>query len=424
MFIDSAKIFVKAGDGGNGKVSFHREKYVTNGGPDGGDGGKGGDIVFLVDEDMRTLADFRYKKKYVAQNGEHGGSRNCSGKGGESLIIRVPEGTLIKDSDTGRILADLTKNGQMSVIVKGGKGGAGNQHFATSTRQIPNFAKPGELGEEKWIELELKLLADVGLVGYPNAGKSTILSTVTSAKPKIANYPFTTLTPNLGVVEIDIGSSFIIADIPGLIEGAHEGVGLGHEFLKHVERTKVILHVVDVAGVDNREPLEDFRVINEELKRFNPVLASKLQIVVANKIDLPDSEVYMEDFRTTLETEGYKVFTVSAATNQGLRDVMLYVSKTLREIPDVVFYDESEQEKVYTLQDDDNVRVYKDEDVFVVEGEWARKMVHSTNFESYESLQYFQRAMKNKGIIAQLERLGISEGDTVRVHDFEFDYVK
>lgn len=423
MFIDSAKIYIKAGDGGNGKVSFHTEKYIAKGGPDGGDGGKGGNVVFQVEDGIRTLIDFRYKRKYTAQNGENGGSRNCSGKCAEDIIIKIPPGTLIKD-ESGSILKDMTNEGQTEIIARGGKGGAGNQHFATPTRQVPQFAKPGQKGQELTVTLELKLLADVGLVGYPNAGKSTILSTVTAAKPKIANYPFTTLVPNLGVVSIETNNSFVIADIPGLIEGAHEGVGLGHEFLKHIERTKVIIHVVDVAGIDNREPLEDFRIINEELKMFNPKLANKYQVVAANKIDLPDSEVYVDDFKAKLEAEGYKVFLISAATNKGLKELMLYVSEKLQELPNVIFIDEGLSEKVYKPQEMDDVKVYKDEDIFVVEGEWARRLVLSINFESYESLQYFQRAMKLRGVIGELEELGVEEGDTVRVFEFEFDYVK
>jgi GTPase len=424
MLIDSAKIFVKAGNGGNGKVSFHREKYIATGGPDGGDGGKGGNVIFTADEGMRTLIDFRYKRKYVADPGQNGGSAQCSGRGAEDLVVRVPVGTLIIDEATGRIMSDLNKSGQRVIVAKGGKGGAGNQHFATSTRQIPNFAKAGELGEERTVVLELKLLADVGLIGYPNVGKSTILSMVSAAQPKIANYHFTTIEPNLGVVSLGDGNSFVIADIPGLIEGAHEGVGLGHEFLKHVERTKLMVHVIDVAATEGRDPIKDFEVINEELKKYNAALAERPQIVAANKTDIPESEEYLENFTKEIEARGYKVFPISAATNKGLSELMGYVGNKLREIPETILVDETQDMAVYTVEEEDAFAIHKENEKFVVEGKWVRKIVASTNFTDYESLQYFQRALKKKGIIDELEKMGINEGDTVKIYDAEFDYVR
>ncbi len=424
MFIDRAKIHIKAGDGGDGKVSFHREKYIAAGGPDGGDGGKGGDVVLIVDEGLRTLIDFKYRKKYFADNGEPGGPSNCSGKGGGDLVIKVPPGTLVKDGETGRILADMTKPGQKVVIAKGGKGGAGNQHFATSTRQAPSFARAGDQGEEYRVELELKTIADVGLVGFPNAGKSTILSMVSAATPKIADYPFTTLEPNLGVVGIDGGGSFVLADIPGLIEGAHEGVGLGYEFLRHVERTRLLLHVVDVAGVDGRDPLNDFDTINAELKQYNPKLAERPQVVAANKVDLPDGRDNLEGFTKVIEEKGYRVFPISAATNKGVKELMYYIAEQLRELPEAVPLTEESGEVVYTAEEEEPFTVRREGNVYIVEGNWVRKVVGSTNFNIYESIQYFQRSLKNRGVIDALEKLGINEGDTVKIYDIEFEYIR
>lgn len=424
MFIDSARIFVEAGNGGNGAVSFHREKYVAAGGPDGGDGGDGGNVIFQVDEGMRTLIDFRYKKQYKAESGQDGGGAQCTGRGGNDLVIKVPAGTVVRDELTGRILADLTKAGQSSVVAKAGKGGKGNQHFATPTRQVPNFAKAGTAGEERWVLLELKTLADVGLIGYPNVGKSTILSMVSAARPKIADYHFTTLEPNLGVVSVGTGTSFVIADIPGLIEGAHEGVGLGHKFLRHIERTRLLVHVVDVASIEGRDPLKDFEVINEELQQYNPVLASKQQIVAANKTDIPGSEDNYKSFSEELEKRGYKVFPISAATNKGLKELMYYIAETLKTIPETVIVDESDDEVVYTAGDDKPFEIRVEDGKYVIEGTWFKRLVDSTNFTNYESLQYFQRAIKKKGVIDELEKMGINEGDTVNVYGLEFDYVR
>jgi GTP-binding protein len=424
MFIDRARIHIKAGDGGNGKVSFHREKYVAAGGPDGGDGGKGGDVVFVVDEGLRTLIDFKYKRKYMAEPGENGGSANCSGKSGRELVIKVPPGTIVREEKTGRILADMTGADQRVVIAKGGKGGAGNQHFATSTRQVPSFARAGDQGDEYHVELELKLIADVGLVGFPNAGKSTILSMVSAANPKIADYPFTTLEPNLGVVSLDEGSSFVLADIPGLIEGAHAGVGLGHDFLRHVERTRLLLHVVDMAAVDGRDPLSDFETINAELRQYNPKLAERPQVVAANKVDLPEGRENLEKFTKTVEAKGYKVFPISAATNSGVKELMHYVAAKLVELPEITLAAGEEEEVVYTAGEEEPFTVRREGKAFIVEGNWVRKVVGSTNFEIFESIQYFQRSLKNKGVIDALEKLGIHEGDTVKIYDIEFEYIR
>lgn len=425
MFIDRAKIYVKAGDGGNGMVSFHREKYIAAGGPDGGDGGKGGDVIFQVDEGLNTLIDFRFKKHFKAEPGQDGGPSNCSGKNGQDMVIKVPLGTVIKDEETDMIISDLVKPNQTYVIAKGGRGGKGNQHFATPTRQVPNFAKSGNPGDERNLILEMKMIADVGLLGFPNVGKSTILSMVSAAKPKIANYHFTTLVPNLGVVQIEQGKSFVIADIPGLIEGAHQGVGLGHEFLRHVERTKLLVHVVDVSGIEGRDAVEDFDTINAELERYNRVLASRPQVVAANKMDIPGSEENYLHFKEELEKRGYRVFGISAATNKGLKELMYHVSDTLATLPDTVLLDESAEEVVvYTAEEEKPFEIRIDDGVYVVEGNWVRKVLGSTNITNYESLQYFQRALRKKGVIAALEAMGIEEGDTVRILDTEFDYTR
>lgn len=424
MFIDSAKIKIKAGNGGNGAVSFHREKYVAKGGPDGGDGGRGGSVIFVVEPGLRTLQDFRYKRKYRAEDGQNGGKSNRTGKDGEDLIIKVPPGTLVKEEETGRVIADMVKPGEKVVIARGGKGGAGNQHFATPTRQVPNFAKLGEEGEELSVILELKLLADVGLIGFPNVGKSTILSVVTSAVPKIANYHFTTITPNLGVVDLG-DDSFVLADIPGIIEGAHQGVGLGHEFLKHIERTKLLIHVVDISGSEGRNPLEDFEIINDELEKYNEVLAKRPQIVAANKIDITeDIKKNLEEFKKAIEPKGYKVFPISAATSEGIKELMWYAAKMLKELPETEIVRPEEKFVYQVKSEEDDFKVYIEDTVFVVEGKWLEKLIASINFDDYESLQYFQRIMRKKGIIDALEAKGINEGDIVRVQDIEFEYYK
>lgn len=423
MFVDSAIIKIKAGNGGNGCVSFHREKYINAGGPDGGDGGKGGDVIFAVDTGSHTLADFRYRRHYKAEPGKDGGSGNKSGKRGEDLVITVPAGTLVREADSGMVIADLTKPGERFVIAKGGRGGRGNQHFATSTRQIPAFAKVGGLGEELTVKLELKLIADVGLIGFPNVGKSTILSMVSSAKPKIANYHFTTIDPNLGVVSLGLESSFVIADIPGLIEGAADGIGLGHDFLKHVERTKLLVHVVDVSGCEGRDPIDDFEKINEELTAYNEKLASRPQLIVANKLDLTGAEDNYEIFKEEMESRGYRVFAASAATNSGLNELMIAIKRALDELPQTVLVDEDEKYVVYQAEEKPPFEVRVEDGVYVVEGDWLYHVVGSTNFGNYESLQHFQKALLDKGVIAELEKHGATEGDTVRMYDLEFDFI-
>lgn len=423
MFVDKAKIFIKGGRGGNGIVSFRREKYVPAGGPDGGDGGRGGSVILQVDEGLRTLMDFRYKRKYIASDGENGKAKKMAGKDAKDLILRVPPGTIVRDEETNLIIADLTEHGQKEVVAKGGKGGRGNTHFTTSTRQAPNFAESGTPSDERNIILELKLLADVGLVGFPNVGKSTILSIVTKAKPKIANYHFTTITPNLGVVQID-KESFVLADIPGLIEGAHEGIGLGLEFLRHVERTKMLIHVVDVSGMEGRDPLEDFHKINEELKQYTEILSRKKQVVVANKMDVLQSDEKYKEFESEINKLGYKVFPVSAVTNKGLIDVMRYVAKELDTIEIEPIYDESEEFKYYTKEEDKNngIIVTKEDGYYEIAGKVIEKIFYSTNFEDMDSLRYFQNSLIKRGVIDELRNLGIEDGETVKIFDFEFEF--
>lgn len=424
MFVDQARIKIKAGDGGDGAVSFHREKYVAAGGPDGGDGGRGGDVVFQVDDNFSTLIDFRYKRKYVAERGQNGAGRNCTGKSAPPLIVKVPRGTIVRDALTGRIMADMSTD-EPKVIAKGGQGGKGNVHFATSTRQIPRFAKPGFPGEAFEVTLELKLLADVGLVGYPNVGKSTLISVVSAAKPKIANYHFTTLTPVLGVVRVDEEKSFVMADIPGLIEGAGEGVGLGHEFLRHVERCRLIVHVVDVSGVEGRDPKEDFEVINRELATFNEELAQRPQIVAANKCDMATEE-QIESFRSYIEAKGLPFFCISAATTQGTSDLIWKVSEVLDTLPPIKEY---EPEPIPQEELDDMLGVGKkfeitvEDGVYYVEAPWIQPIMRTVDPDDYSSLQYFQRVLINCGIIAKLEEMGVQEGDTVSLDGFEFDFV-
>lgn len=423
MFIDFAEIYIKAGDGGDGVVSFRREKYIPDGGPDGGDGGTGGNVVFKADTGLRTLMDFRYKRKYIAERGENGGKRNRSGKGGANLEVRVPVGTIVKDKDTGRIIADISSEGQEVVIARGGKGGAGNQHFATPTRQVPNFARSGSPGREFTAVLELKLIADVGLLGFPNVGKSTLLSMVSSARPKIANYHFTTLSPNLGVVSLGEGGSFVIADIPGLIEGAHEGAGLGHNFLRHVERTRLLIHVIDIAETDGRDAISDFDVINRELELYNPELAKRPQIIAANKIDALSEPEKLENFKTEMVQRGYKVFEVSAATNQGVDELIRYTYEQLKTLPEIVLFDQEQEIDILQETDEPKFAVRRENETYVVEGSWVDKILGSVNFNDRESLQYFQRVMKNMGVIEALEEKGIEEGDTVRIGEIEFDFV-
>ncbi|MGP1618504.1 GTPase ObgE [Peptostreptococcus stomatis] len=424
MFIDKARIFVKAGNGGNGAVSFRREKYVPAGGPDGGDGGRGANIIMVADTGLRTLMDFKYKKKYSAQHGEDGSKKKRAGKNGEDLILSVPEGTVIRDEKTGLIIADLKKAGDKAVVARGGYGGKGNQHFANAVRQAPAFAKSGTDGQERWITLELKMIADVGLLGFPNVGKSTFLSVVTSAKPKIANYHFTTLTPNLGVVQTRHGESFVIADIPGIIEGAADGVGLGHDFLRHVERTKVLVHIVDISGIEGRDPIDDFEKINEELRLYNEKLASRPQIVVANKSDLLFDETIYENFKKTMEEKGYEVFKMSAVTRDGVDQVIDRVSQLLNEVEDVELVS---QEEMYRpeldVDDEGGLKVEIDEDgIYVVTGKELRRIMYSVNFDDMESLQFFQAQMESKGVFDMLRQAGIEDGDTVKIYELEFEF--
>ena len=423
MFIDKARIFVKAGNGGNGAVSFRREKYVPAGGPDGGDGGRGASVIFEVDNDLRTLMDFKYQRKYVATPGGDGSKKRQAGKNGEDLVLKVPAGTIIRDEATGKIIADLKEEGDRAVVARGGRGGKGNQHFANAVRQAPNFAKSGTDGEERWVILELKMIADVGLLGFPNVGKSTFLSVVTAAKPKIANYHFTTLTPNLGVVKTKYGDSFVLADIPGLIEGAAEGVGLGHDFLRHVERTKVLIHIVDISGLEGRNALEDFDAINDELKLYNEKLSTRPQVVVANKIDILEDESVYEEFKTTLEDRGYKVFKMSAATREGIDDVIAYVSQVLKDAEEIELVSE---EELYVPEldaiEEEGLQVEIEDGVYVVTGKALRRIMYSVNFEDMESIQFFQKAMESQGVFDKLREMGIEDGDTVKIYEIEFEF--
>lgn len=423
MFVDITKIKIKAGKGGDGSVHFHREKYVAAGGPDGGDGGKGGDVIFQADTNLSTLIDFRYKTKYSAQPGENGAGKNCSGKSGEDIVIKVPLGTIVKDAQSGRIMADMSTM-EPVVVARGGRGGWGNSHFATPTRQIPRFAKPGLPGEEFEVILELKLLADVGLVGFPNVGKSTLISVVSAAKPKIANYHFTTLTPVLGVVKIDEGNSFVMADIPGLIEGASEGVGLGHSFLRHVDRCRLIVHVVDVSGIEGRDPQEDFAAINHELKNFSEELSQRPQIVAGSKIDMA-SEEQIVAFKAFVEEKGLEFYPISAVTRRGVDELITAITRKLATLPPIREYEiepipieELERKAARTFSID------CEDGVYIVNADWLAQVLGGVNMDDYESLQYFQRVLINSGIIAELERMGIQEGDTVSILDFEFDFVR
>ena len=423
MFIDHAKITVKAGKGGDGAVAFHREKYVASGGPDGGDGGKGGNVVFQVDDNLSTLADFRYKRKYVAPSGENGRGARCNGKSGKDLIVRVPRGTLVKEAETGRILADLSSD-EPQVIAKGGRGGWGNIHFATPTRQTPRFAKPGTPGESFELILELKLLADVGLVGYPNVGKSTLVSVVSEAKPTIGNYHFTTITPVLGVVRLKDGRSFVMADIPGLIEGAGEGVGLGHQFLRHVDRCRLLVHIVDVAGSEGRDPKQDFEIINTELKKFNPELAERPMLVAGNKCDLATDE-QIEDFKNYVEGKGYEFFPIMAAIRYDVDPLLNRISELLSKLPPVKRYEpEPLPQKPVEDFEKNAVKITKQDNIYMVEGEWLLQVINSVNFDDYESLQYFQRVLIQTGVIDALRDAGFQEGDTVSIYEIEFDFVE
>lgn len=427
MFADRARIILKSGKGGNGHVSFRREKYVPNGGPDGGDGGRGGDIVFEADEGLNTLSDYRYKRKFAAQNGEDGRKKNCHGKNGSDLVLKVPKGTVIKDAESGKVIADMSGENLRQVILKGGKGGLGNQNFATATMQAPKYAQPGQDAVEIEVLLELKVIADVGLVGFPNVGKSTLLARVTNAQPKIANYHFTTLNPNLGVVDMDGGRGFVIADIPGLIEGASEGVGLGHEFLRHIERTKVMIHMVDAASTEGRDPVADIYAINKELETYNPALLKKPQVIAANKIDAlyEDDEAVLDKLRDTFGEEGVRIFPISAVSGKGLKDLMYYVRELLDNMDDAPVIYEQEYDPGIRRAKEEGYTVERAEDgAFVVEGPKIDKMLGYTNIESEKGFLFFQNFLKDQGVLKDLEEQGIEDGDTVRMYGHEFDYYK
>lgn len=429
MFADRAKIVAKSGKGGDGHVSFRREKYVPNGGPDGGDGGHGGDVIFEVDEGLNTLINFRHIRKYKAEDGEPGGKKNCRGKDGQDIIVKVPEGTVIKEAESGQVITDMSGDNRRIVLLRGGKGGNGNQHYATSTMQAPKYAQPGQPAQELELQLELKVIADVGLVGFPNVGKSTFLSRVTNARPKIANYHFTTLNPNLGVVDLEGTNGFVIADIPGLIEGASEGVGLGHEFLRHIERTKVIIHIVDAAGTEGRDPIEDIYAINKELEAYNPEIAERPQVIAANKMDA----VYSGDvnpvdaIKAEFEPKGIKVYPISAVTGDGVRELLYYVNEMLEGIGEdtTVFEQEYFPEKKKGYSDEPyTVHYDEEEDEYVVEGPRIEKMLGYTNLDSEKGFTFFQNFLKDTGILMELEELGIEEGNTVRMYGLSFDYYK
>ena len=424
MFVDRVKIHVKGGNGGNGMVSFYRAKYITHGGPDGGDGGRGGDVIFVGDESMGTLMDFRYKRMFKAENGENGGKRNCFGKDGASIYIKVPVGTVIREAQSNKVMADITKHGEEKILISGGKGGKGNQHFATPTRQAPRYAEQGRVAKEYDVILELKLIADVGLIGFPNVGKSTLLSMVTNANPKIANYHFTTLAPNLGVVEGRFGDSFVLADIPGLVEGASEGVGLGHAFLCHVERTKVFIHVVDAAGVEGDDPVENVRKINQELETYNPELMKRPQVIAANKTDIPGAEENVARLKEVYEKQGFTVFPISAATNKGLDELLTKVGEILRNYPEDIVFEEEYEEYDEVAVDREPFTIDIEDDVYVVRGVGVEKMIGYTNIDTEKGFAFFQRYLKEKGIIEALEKKGIEEGDTVQIYDMQFEFWK
>jgi GTP-binding protein len=422
MFYDRAKIFVKGGDGGNGCVAFRREKYVPEGGPSGGDGGRGGDVVFLADEGLRTLMDFRYRRHYKAGRGAHGLGKNMHGRSGGDLVVRVPAGTVVKLADTAEVLADLVEHGREYIVARGGRGGRGNARFATSQNKAPTMAENGEPGEERWLDLELKLLADVGLVGFPNAGKSTLIASVSAAKPKIADYPFTTLTPNLGVVRVGEGSSFVMADIPGLIEGAHTGAGLGHEFLRHVERTRLLIHVIDMGGAGGRDPVEDYRIINRELELYSPRLARRPQLVAANKMDLPEAAEHLPRLRE--EIGGHReIFAVSAATGEGLQELLFRASSLLAGLPEEAPELPQPEERVVRYQPAERFAIARENGIFIVSGAEIERHVAMTNLENEEALRRLQRIMALMGLEQALKDAGAREGDVIRIGKLEFDYV-
>ena len=420
-FVDTARITVRSGSGGSGVVSFHREKYVAAGGPDGGDGGRGGNVVVTVDDHMSTLMDFRYKRKYVAPNGMDGQGKRSSGKNGEDLILKVPRGTIIRDAETGEIIRDMSQP-EPFILCKGGRGGWGNQHFATPTRQVPRFAKAGLPGQSRDVVLELKLLADVGLVGFPNVGKSTLLSVVSRAQPKIANYHFTTLFPNLGVVYVEDGVSFVLADIPGIIEGAAEGAGLGHDFLRHIDRCRLLIHVVDVSGSEGRDPVEDFKAINEELKQYSPDLAGRKMLVAANKVDIMQDPALLEQLRAYVASQGMELFEISAAAHMGTRELMKRAAQELQSLPPVVVYEPTYVERPPEVDTSGEVEIQQFDDTWVVEAPWLQRLMANVNFGDYESRNWFDQKLRQSGLFDKLESMGIKDGDIVSLYDLEFEY--
>ena len=429
MFADRARIFIRSGKGGDGHVSFRRELYVPDGGPDGGDGGRGGDLIFVVDPGLNTLVDYRHKRKYCAGDGKEGSKRRCTGASGEDMVLKVPAGTIVKDAETGKVILDMANRTEPVVLLKGGRGGKGNQHYATATMQAPKYAQPGQDAKELWVDLELKVIADVGLIGFPNVGKSTLLSRVTNAKPKIANYHFTTLNPNLGVVDLSDGNGFVIADIPGIIEGASEGVGLGFEFLRHIERTRLMIHLVDAASVEGRDPIEDIRAINKELASYNADLASRPQVIAANKIDAmtqEDCEVIVEMLEEEFSPEGIRVFPISAVSGKGLKELLWYVNSLLKELPEepIEFEPEFFPEALEEEPMESIVVAMEEPGLFTVEGPKVERMLGYTNLESEKGFEFFQKFMKENGVLKRLEELGIEEGDTVKLYNLEFDYYK
>ena len=420
-FVDTARITVRSGDGGNGAVAFHREKYVANGGPDGGDGGNGGDVVVQIKENMSTLMDFRYKRKYVAGNGMDGTGKRCTGRDGEDLILRVPRGTIIRDAETREIIKDMSED-ESFVLCKGGKGGWGNKHFATPTRQVPRFAKSGLPGESRDVVLELKLLADVGLVGFPNVGKSTLLSVVSRAQPKIANYHFTTLFPNLGVVYVEEGVSFVMADIPGIIEGAAEGAGLGHDFLRHIDRCRLLIHVVDVSGSEGRDPIEDFEAINAELKQYSPELATRKMIVAANKVDIMQNPELLEKLRAHVEAQGMELFEISAAAHMGTRELVKKAAQELSQLPPVTVYEPTYVKPEPVLDTTGEVSIEHMDDTWIIEAPWLQRLISNVNFSDYESRNWFDKMLRESGLFDKLESMGINDGDYVSMYNLEFEY--
>ena len=420
-FIDTARITVRSGNGGNGAVAFHREKYVAAGGPSGGDGGRGGDVILKTDRHLSTLMDFRYKRKYVAENGQDGQSRRCTGKDGADLVIKVPVGTVVKDGETGEIICDMSGD-EPFVLARGGKGGWGNQHFATPTRQVPRFAKAGLPGQSREVVLELKLLADVGLVGFPNVGKSTLLSVVSKANPKIANYHFTTLYPNLGVVYVEEGTSFVMADIPGIIEGASEGAGLGHDFLRHIDRCRLLIHVVDVSGCEGRDPVEDFETINRELAEYSPQLAGRPMIVAANKIDIAPDRTLVDKLKAHVEAKGMDFYEISAAAQKGVRELVYAAARALRDLPPITVYEPTYVERPPQVDMSQPLSITREDDVWLVEGPWLERLMANVNFGDYESRNWFDRMLRESGLFERLEEMGIQDGDTVSMYNLEFEY--